>query len=156
MVQGDPEDEDGMRIPETAAYTAMGSYVGATTGAAFDPMPMEQTLGRIMRDGTTIRIPFVTTSDGYNQRIVLVNRGPEARYEINFTPEDGTMADPEMMEGMLPAGTTMMRARDIVTLSGDSARSAATIIVEAEVDMIDAATVTINKSDGSSDTVVYD
>ena len=38
----DPEDEDGMRIPETAAYTAMGSYEGATTDAAFDPEPMSR------------------------------------------------------------------------------------------------------------------
>ena len=28
----DPDDEDGMRIPETAAYTAMGDYEGAVDG----------------------------------------------------------------------------------------------------------------------------
>ena len=156
MVQGDDADDmEAPRIPDTGAYTAMGSYM-ALDMAAMGPMGMERALGEINRDGTTIRIPFVTTSEGYNQRIVLVNRGPETRYEINFTPEDGTMVDPEMMEGMLPKGTTMMRAQDVVTITGATARTAATIIVEALPSMIDAATVTINKGDGSSDTVVYD
>ena len=119
-------------------------------------MPQAQTLGMIMRNGTTVRIPFVTTSDHYNQRIVLVNRGSsEVRYEIEFVPEDGTVADPEELEDMLPAGTNMIRASDLVKLTGESARSAATIIVEAQPSLIDVATVTINKLDGSSDTVIY-
>ncbi len=149
----DPEAEDAMRIPATSAYTAMGSYQ-KIADAAIGPMPMEQTLGMVERNGTTVRIPYVTTYDGYNQRLVLVNRGGEARYEIEFTPEGEVMAAPPSMEGMLPAGTTMKRTSDIVTLTGGS-RAAATIIVEAEPSMIDVATVTVNKSDGSTDTVVY-
>jgi hypothetical protein len=155
MVQGDDTDDmDAPRIPDTDAYTAMGSYK-ALANAASGPMGMERMLGEINRDGTTVRIPFVTTYDGYNQRIVFVNRGGEVRYEIEFKPEEGTMADPMDMEGMLPVGTTMMRATDIVTLTGVSKRSAASIIIEAQPHTIDVATVTVNKSVGSTDTVIY-
>ena len=155
MVQGDDTDDmDAPRIPDTGAYTAMASYK-ALDMAANGPMGMERMLGEINRDGTTVRIPFVTTYDGYNQRIVFVNRGGEVRYEIEFEPEEGTMADPMDMEGMLPVGTTMMRATDIVTLTGVSKRSAASIIIEAQPHTIDVATVTVNKSVGSTDTVIY-
>ena len=55
---------------------------------------------------------------------------------------------------MLPEGTSVMLTRDIVTLTGGT-RTAASITVDAEPSMIDAATVTVNKMDGSTDTVTY-
>ena len=64
------------------------------------------------------------------------------------------MADPESVVGMLPAGTSMMLTRDIVELSGGS-RTAASVTVEAQAHLIDVATVTVNNSDGSTDTVTY-
>jgi hypothetical protein len=149
----DPEADTAMPIPTTDAYTAMGSYMGIAD-AAIGPMPEEQTLGMIRRNGVTVRIPYVTTYSGYNQRLVVVNRGVRARYEIEFMPEDGIMADPPSVEGMLPAGTSMMLTRDIVELSGGS-RTAASVTVEAQAHLIDVATVTVNNSDGSTDTVVY-
>ena len=60
MVQGDDTDDmEAPRIRDTDAYTAMGSYK-ALEEAASGPMGMERMLGEIERDGTTIRIPFVT------------------------------------------------------------------------------------------------
>ena len=70
----DPEADTAMPIPTTDAYTAMGSYMGIAD-AAIGPMPEEQTLGMIRRNGVTVRIPYVTTYSGYNQRLVVVNRG---------------------------------------------------------------------------------
>ena len=148
--------DDAPRIPSTGAYTAMGKYKAAVAGAVIGPKPMEQTLGMVKRNGTTIRVPFLTTYSEYNQRLVLVNRASEARYEIEFTPETGTTATPKSKaEGMLPTGTSMMLSRDIVSLSGKSTRTSAVIFVEAEPRKIDAATVTVNRTDGSSDTVTF-
>ena len=64
---------DAPRIPDTDAYTAMGSYK-ALTSAASGPTGVERMLGEINRDGTTAHIPYLTTYEGYNQRIVLSNR----------------------------------------------------------------------------------
>ena len=87
MVQGvDDESEDGMvapRIPETDAYTAMGSYTGIED-AAIGPVPQEQTLGIIKRNGTTIHLPYLTTNAKFNQRLYIVNRGAEAVYEMGL------------------------------------------------------------------------
>ena len=149
----DPEADDAMPIPSTDAYTAMGSYT-KIANAAIGPVPMEQTLGMIVRNGVTYHIPYITTFNGYNQRLVLVNRGGPARYEIKFTPEGGITASPSAMTGTLATGTSMMLTRNIVTLSGGS-RTAASITVEATKGSVDVATVTINNSDGSSDTVSY-
>ena len=143
-------------IPATEAYGAMVELERNTTNvSATTTLPSgTHPLGMIGRDGTTIRIPYITTYSEYNQRLVLVNRGDETRYEIEFMPEDGIMADPESMEGMLPAGTSMMLTRDIVTLTGGT-RTAASITVDADPSMIDAATVTVNNMDGSTDTVTH-
>ena len=160
MVQGDDdESEDGMdapRIPETGAYTAMGSYTGIV-GAAIGPKPQEQTLGMITRNGTTVHIPYMTTYEGYNQRLVLSNRGSaDAAYEIEFRPEEGTTATPmEMATGTLMGNTTVtMKATDLVMLE-DGSRTAATIILEAQPTNIDVTSVIVNKASQDTDTVVH-
>ena len=153
----DPEDEDGMRIPETVAYTAMGAYTGAVAGAAFDPAPMEQTLGMIRRDGTTAHIPYMTTYEGYNQRIVLSNRSSvDADYEMTFRTEEGVMAEAsDMATGTLMGNTTVTyKATDLVTLT-EGSRAAATIILEAQPGHIDVTSVIVNKESRDTDTVVH-
>ncbi len=159
MVQGeDDESEDGMdapRIPETAAYTAMGSYMGLEN-AAIGPMSQMQTLGKIGRNGATVHIPYMTTQESYNQTLVIVNRGPAADYEITFRPEDGTTATAGGdATGELAANSTTVLSLlkgDVVTLEGKQ-RTAATIIIEAQPGMISVATNQRNLSDGSTDTV---
>ena len=98
----DPDDEDGMRIPETGVYTAMGDYEGAVEDAAFDPAPMKQTLGRIKRDGTTVRLPYLTTHEKFAQRLYIVNRGLETVYEMDFQEGDTPGAK---ASGMLEANS---------------------------------------------------
>jgi hypothetical protein len=148
----DPDDEDGMRIPETGAYTAMGDYEGAEDDAAFDPAPVKQTLGRITRDGTTVRLPYLTTHEKFAQRLYIVNRGAATVYEMDFQEGDTPGAK---ASGMLEANSrTTLLVRDLVTV-GEGGSTSGSLIIEAEPHLIDVATVQVSRADGSTDTVVY-
>ena len=142
-------------IPNTSAYTATVSYEGLTN-AAFPPPTEVVMLGRIQREGTSVYIPYLTTSQMYNQRLVLRNRGSQAiGYSLSFAAEEGITAEgTSQATGSLGSGTTMMRVRDLVTLEG-GARTAATLTLEAGSASVDVATVLVNPSDGSTDTVTY-
>lgn len=97
----------------------------------------------------------MTTFADYNQRLVLVNRGTAAvPYSITFTEENGvTSAAGSAASGTLAAQETkIIKATDIVTLTGAS-RTAATIVVTAPSSTIDAATTSVNLADKSTDTV---
>ena len=148
----DPDDEDGMRIPETGAYTVMGDYAKANDDAAFGPESMERMLGRIMRNGTTVRLPYLTTNAKFNQRLYIVNRGPATAYEMDFQMGDTAG---EMASGTLEAGRTVMSVSDLVTI-GEGGSTSGSLIVEAQPTMIDVATVQVNRELGTTDTVVYD
>ena len=63
-------------IPPTDTYKVTMSYKGLTS-AAFPPAGGESELAGIERDGTTFRIPYITTADGYHQR--FVDREPRQR-----------------------------------------------------------------------------
>ena len=139
--------EDGMRIPETVAYTAMGDYAKITDGA-FDPEPMKQTLGMITRDGTTVRFPFLTSQARYNQVLRVTNRGVTADYTFASDADDE-------MTGELPGGgeTANWLVEDLI---GEGVGgTAGTLIIEAQPHMIDVAIVHVNRGDGSTDTVIY-
>ena len=146
-----------MVIPETtiAAATAFT----ANTTAQFAPAALaETTIGSIERNGTTVRLPYLTTYEGYNQRLIIVNRGSVAAdYELTFTTEDGTEAAPgHMAEGMVAAGKTLViPVGDAVTMTGRS-RTSATLAVVAPNHLVDVATTIVNIEDGSTDTVTYD
>ena len=88
-------DEDAIPIPATAPYVATKTFVaGTTTDAAFPPGKVEHELGYIKRDGTTIRLSYLTQFSAYNQRIVIVNRGRNAPYTFTFMAEDDVMVTP--------------------------------------------------------------
>ena len=153
MVQGDDADDMvAPRIPNTGAYTAMGSYK-ALDNAASGPMGMERALGKINRDGTTVRLPYLTTHAKFNQRIFIVNRGSAASYEMDFqmgdTPGDNA-------SGTLAAGRNVIHVDDDLVTIGEGGSTSGTIIIEAQPDTIDVATVQINRELGTTDTVVYD
>ena len=153
-----PDDEDGMRIPETVAYTTMGDYEGAVDGAAFDPVSIEQKLGAIKRDGTTVRLPYLTTHEKFAQRLYIVNRGLETVYEMDFQEGD--------TPGAMASGTLKANSRTIIVVGGTASEDAlvtigeggstsGSLIIEAEPHLIDVATVQVSRADGSTDTVVY-
>ena len=116
------------------------------------------TVAVIDHDGTTIQIPYVTSYDGYTQRIVIVNRNKvDVDYAITFHAEgDGEIMGDNPHEGMLMAGqATVLKVNELVTLTNPT-RAAATLTVAAKPTTIDAATTMVNKMDQSTDTVVLD
>ena len=149
------DEKNTVEIPNTD-YMATVKYM-KLANAMFPRADQTLTIGSIGRTGTTAHIPYLTTYSGYNQRIVLSNRGfAEAKYTITFRPEAGVMATAgDAAEGMLaPMSTMTLTAADVVTLSGGS-RTAATIAVAADPKMIDVTSVTVNKETRGTDTVVH-
>ena len=154
----DTDDPDAVEIPEVVdPYTVTTTYEVGTTDAAFKPMGKTSNLGRIDRDGTTVRFPYLTTNDRYHQRIVILNRGGMAEYRMSFMDEEGKMATPGMDAlGMLAAKKTTvlsLRDDDVVMIEGGT-RTSGTLIVEAQQGNISVATVLHNVSTGNTDTVV--
>ncbi len=115
-------------------------------------------VGIIKHDGTTVQIPFVTSYDGYTQRIVIVNRNKvDVGYSLTFRSEgDGMIDGDNPYEGMALADqATVLKVADLVTLTGPT-RASATLTVASESIFIDVATTMVNKMDQSTDTVVLD
>ena len=141
-------------IPVTDNYMVTTKYAGLT-GAAFPPPSSMYDLGMIGRDGTTYHIPYLTTFDGYNQRIAVVNRsGRTVDYVFtDFMAEDGnTVTGGEAHSGTFSPGQTVLRATDIVTIEG-GARAAANLTIVADPSVISAATQTVNIVSQGTDTV---
>ena len=141
-------------IPVTDNYMVTTKYAGIT-GAAFPPPSSMYDLGMIERDGTTYHIPYLTTFDGYNQRIAVVNRsGRTVDYVFtDFMAEDGnTVTGGEAHSGTFSPGQTVLRATDIVTIEG-GARAAANLTIVADPSVISAATQTVNIVSQGTDTV---
>jgi hypothetical protein len=151
------DSEDAVAIPETAPYMVTVSYGGGTADAKYPTRGMARELGMIVRDGTTVRFPYLTTYAGYNQRIIVVNRGGAATYSMSFMPEKGEATEGEDANGELEANSTTvfsLKNDDVVTLS-EGSRTAGTLIVEAQRNMIDVATTIVNTNTGSTDTITY-
>ena len=141
-------------IPVTDNYMVTTKYAGLT-GAAFPPPSSMYDLGMIGRDGTTYHIPYLTTFDGYNQRIAVVNRsGRTVAYVFtDFMAEDGnTVTGGEAHSGTFSPGQTVLRATDIVTIEG-GARAAANLTIVADPSVISATTQTVNIVSQGTDTV---
>lgn len=149
------ETED-KQIPATPYMVTVKFAKAAPTNPFGAPDFMDE-LGRFTRNGTTVQIPYMTTYAGYNQRIVLSNRGTtDATYVISFRPEMGVTAmAKDMATGTLMAGSTVTyKSTDLVMLEG-GARTAATINLVAEPQNIDVTTVTVNMETRGTDTVVH-
>ena len=150
-VDGDTE------VPETEPYQLVLDFDPAA-GAAFPPTDQTLTLGSIVHDAAEASIPYVTTFGNYNQRLILTNSWSKAAsYTVTFTTEDdvtATVAD--AATGEIAAGTVMvLPMADLVTIEGGT-RAAARVVVEAPDGSIGVATTQVNRSTGTTDTVVYD
>lgn len=144
----------GDKVIPKGSYTATITFE-KVANSAFAPAAQTVAFGTVAHNGTTIQVPYLTTLADYNQRLVLVNRGgADANYTITFTPEAGNTATAKAAAtGTLAAGkTTIVKAADVVSLSGNT-RTAATINIVAVSGNIDAATTTVNLADKSTDTV---
>lgn len=115
-------------------------------------------LATVTYNSTTIIVPYVTTFDGYNQRVYIVNKGTtDAEYSSSFVSEaEATATAGSAATGTVPANEMVtIRASDLVTLEGRT-RTSAEIEIEAPLSAIEATTQTVNLSDGSTDTVVLE
>jgi hypothetical protein len=148
---------DGETPIPAGDYTVQTAYAGLMN-AAFPPSGgVDTIIGMIKRDGTTVHIPLLNLSEGYNHRIILRNRGSRAAtYTFTFDPEEGTMAMPGMMaEGMVASGETkFLPARDVVTLTGRQ-RTAATLVAPVAKGSLDVSTSLTNLSTGGTDTETF-
>ena len=147
-------------------YTGTVSITGPSAGADAQDVATG-TIGVINRNGASVEIAYLTVSEKYNQRLIIANRGSApAMFDLGgFTTEDGTtveltaeaMAARDAGLNMVPAnGQLVLRVADILEFSGDRARAAATLSLNARAHHIQVATTQVNLEDGSTDTVVYE
>ena len=151
-------DDDAVAIPETAPYLAMVTFAGGTPDAKYPAPDTTYELGLVDRDGTTVRLPYLTTNDRFNQRIYIVNRGVAADYVMSFHG-DGDEAGMDAEGVLMGSGATTilsLQDNDVVTIGPGRTSTSGTIIIEAQPNVIDVATSQINRELGTSDTVVYD
>ncbi len=142
-----------------ATITAAVSFA-ARPNFRYGAAPGRGTVGSIVRNGATVNLSYVTTSDRYNQRLIITNRGTvDAEYELtDFFTEMGTEATAGAAAmGTVPAGmSVVIRSADAVTFTGSMRRAAATLTVNAPAAVVDVATTQVNLNDGSTDTVNYE
>ena len=159
--RGPETNEDPMQNSEftaTIAVQAPDSDVSREAASG--------TIGVIQRNGASVEIAYLTVSEKYNQRLIIANRGnAPAMFDLGgFTTEDGTMVDlsdeakaaRDAGMNVVPAnGQLVLRVADLLEFSGDRARAAATLSLNARSHHIQVATTQVNLEDGSTDTVVY-
>ena len=125
--------------------------IGSVSGSA----------GMIDTNGTVVHLGYLTGFDGYNQRVIIANRGSvAANYVIgNILTEDGTEASPGAMgSGTVPAeSTAVIRVADgdipgLISFDMGRARASATLSLTAPTSAISVSTTIVNISDGSTDT----
>ena len=149
-----------------------GQYMGTISlpnvNAAVAPRELATgVLGNIMRNGASVNVAYLTTSEKHNQRLIIVNRGtrPISMTDIQFHTEDGTEADlsdaakaaadiPDAGT-IMPGEAVMHRVSDMLSITGNSRRTAASIAFNGVASQISVATTQVNLSDGSTDTVMW-
>ena len=149
-------------IPETSRYAVSVDYEGAEdeNTRVYPPKGKSRRLAYIEQNGIKITIPYLTTHSGYNQRIVVANlSGAPVEYNMTFHPEAGVEAEGGANAmGEFAEGTTVLSVanNDVVTISGDKTRTAARLIIKADVrKAISVATTQVNLQTGATDTVSY-
>ena len=146
-------------------YTGTVSVTGTAQGA--DPVEAGTApIGKIERNGTAVKLGYLTASRHYDQQLVILNRGTApALYVLGeFTTETGTTvrlsneAEAARMAGLnvVPSYSKLvLSVSDLLTFSGERRRTTATLGLNAAMRDIQVATVQTNIRDGSSDTLVY-
>ena len=155
------------RIPE-GDYRAV-AYLD-NDGASATQRPREVTdgpLASIERNGASVAIPYLTTSEKHNQRLIIVNRGSRSAVITDFdiTTEDGTEYElTDTVQAAIDAGLFAVPAmssltrpvRELIEITGNSRRVAAALSFAATGRHLSVATTQVNLGDSSTDTVVYE
>jgi hypothetical protein len=159
-------------MTNTSALPA-GDYMAtlSVTGAGEGAEAMEvasKSIGSIVRDGASVQIAYLTTSDKHNQRLIIVNRGnrPISITDIAFQTEDGTeasLSELAMAAAMIPGAgeigsgeTAVHSVKQMLSITGDSTRTAATLSFNGRSQDITVATTLVNPEIRATDTVVYE
>ena len=152
-------------IPATE-YTA--SVYTRVTDTAMPSAGAEGTIGVIGRNGASVDIPFLTTYEQHNQRLIIVNRGanPITITDIAFQTEDGTeasLSELAMAAAMIPGAgeigsgeTAVHSVKQMLSITGESTRTAATLSFNGRSQDITVATTLVNPEIRATDTVVYE
>ena len=122
----------------------------------FPPQGVEDALvGTVWRDGTTVHIPFLSLSAGYDQELIVFNRHRRlVDYVLVMHSDTDEAARPSVASGKLASsGPTRIRVEDIPRDAGVE-RASATLAIVSFPNMIEVTSTTANPVDGSTDTVV--
>ena len=108
---------------------------------------------------TEVHIPHLTTSQSFNQIIVISNKGKASTYKITFLPEMGTVATAGRdARGAISARKTKiisLRNDDVVRLEGRKRTAALLQMWGAPAEDFSVVTQQVNMTDGSTDSMVY-
>ena len=151
-------------IPEGSYEATVSALLEG--GDLDDPEALgEGVIGRIGRNGASVNIAYLTTSEKHNQRVIVVNRGrqPISIADYSFQTEDGTsveltdaaMAAQAAGAMIAPGETVVRRVSDMIEISGDSRRTALTMSFNGLARNISVATTQVNLEDSSTDTVMW-
>lgn len=125
-------------------------------------------VGVIGRSGAQVNVAHLTAAAGYDELLVMVNRGfapvryvidtflPPAGVTVALTPEAEAAADSGL--NMIEPGQTLaLSVAETLSVDGTAGAPAiaATLWFNANADHIDVALVRTNRADGSTDTVVH-
>ena len=142
-----------------SAYTASVALTPKNAAAAPIAGVTDAAAGMIVTNGTMVHLGYLTGHDGYNQRVIIANRGTvDARYVVsNILTEDGTEATGgKMATGMVSGGSQMViKARDLISFDSGMTRASATISLTAPKSAISVSTTIVNLGDGSTDTTSH-
>lgn len=134
-----------------------GDYTASVNSADETSVDLDGDLGTISYDTITVEIPYVTTFSDYNQRLILRNTSnTPVDFTISFDTETGVDANTvgKLEGGTIPAnGVLINKMTDFVMFEGKT-RGSATVEIEGLEANIQAATQTVNTTDGTTDTVI--
>ena len=149
-------DNDAYICVDMSGLTAGQAVAKGAYSIAYEDEAVSGALGSITYDTVTVEVPYVTTYEGYNQRIFIDNRGTTAAgYTTTFTSENGVTATAgTAATGTLAAGEmATVKVTDLVTFTGGS-RGTATMEVEAATANLKVTTQIVDLGTGMTDTLV--
>ena len=149
-------DNDAYICLNTSGLTAGQAISKGAYTLSYEDEAVSGALGSIAYDTLTVEVPYITTYEGYNQRIFLDNRGTTAAgYTTTFTTENGvTAAGGTAATGTLAAGEmATVRVADLVTFTGGT-RGSAMMEVEASTTNLQITTQIVDLGTGMTDTII--
>ncbi|MCY4015512.1 MAG: hypothetical protein OXG82_22725 [Gammaproteobacteria bacterium] len=151
-------DKNTDAIP-AGSYAATIALTPANSDAAAVGGVEAADAGTIVTNGTMVHLGYLTGHDGYNQRVIIVNRGKvDANYVVgNILTEDGTEASAGHMATGTVGGESQMviPTADMISFDSGRTRASATISLTAPTSAISVSTTIVNLSDGSTDTSAH-